>query len=77
MICGIQKDTYLCNVFNTKDVSTPNLQSDRQESGVLIRVKFLNRIDEIILTPLKMWGLLYLYHITLLKLSEMILLFIH
>lgn len=28
MLCGIQKDTYICNVFNTKDVSTPSLQPD-------------------------------------------------
>jgi hypothetical protein len=46
-----QKLPYLCivdvgNTTENKDVRNPNLQSDRRVSGVLIRVKILNLIDE-------------------------------
>ena len=60
-------------MFNTKDVSTPNSQSDRQESGVLIRVKFLNRIDEIIKTSRLRGVLIFIYNMKLIEVLKNIL----
>lgn len=60
-------------MFNTKDVSTPNSQSDRQESGVLIRVEFLNRIDEIIKTSRLRGVLIFIWHMKLIEILKTIL----